>query len=67
MEISTNSRIIVVATVIGAVLGLGAGFLIVRRNEETGGELTFDAGKGLRAALLALTMMRGINDLAAPD
>jgi hypothetical protein len=67
MEISTNSRIIMVATVLGALFGLGAGFLLVRRYEEAEGELTFDAGKGLRAALLALTMMRGINELAAPE
>ena len=67
MEISSNSRIIAAATVIGALLGLGAGYLIIRRNEEMEGELTFDAGKGIRAALLALTMMRGIAEVTAPD
>lgn len=67
MELSTNTRTLIIGTVVGGFLGLGAAYLMVRRSEESGEEISFDASKGLRAALLVLTMMRGVNELAAPN
>ncbi len=57
---NTDSRILIVGAVIGAMVGLGAAYLIVNRVEETGQPVKVTSGEGIKLGLLVLGMLRQI-------
>lgn len=57
---NTDSRILIMGAVIGAVVGLGAAYLIVNRVEETGQPVKVTSGEGIKLGLLVLGMLRQI-------
>ena len=57
---NTDSRILIMGAVIGAVVGLGAAYLIVNRVEETGEPVKVTSGEGIKLGLLVLGMLRQI-------
>ena len=67
MEKETNSiwktRTLVAGTLIGALIGLGAAFLMTRRAEQEGTELTITTGKGLKMGMLVVGLLRSIMNL----
>jgi hypothetical protein len=60
-------RTVLVGGLIGAVTGMGIAYLISRRADRQGGEVSLSPGEGLRLGLLVLGMLRQVADLASPD
>jgi glucokinase len=59
----TDSKILVAGVVIGALVGLGAAYLIANRVEEDGRPLKVSSGEGIKLGLLVLGMLRQIASL----
>jgi hypothetical protein len=57
---SSDSRILVAGAVIGALVGLGAAYLIANRVEETGQPVKMSSGEGIKLGLLVLGVLRQI-------
>jgi phage protein U len=57
---SPDSRILVAGVVIGALVGLGAAYLISNRVEENGQPVKITSGEGIKLGLLVLGMLRQI-------
>lgn len=55
-----DSKILVAGVVIGALVGLGAAYLIANRVEETGQPVKMSSGEGIKLGLLVLGMLRQI-------
>ena len=53
--------------VLGALTGVGVAYLLIKRSEQQGGELSMSAGEGIRLGLLVLGLLRQVSDLAIPD
>lgn len=60
---SWKSRVLIAAGLIGALLGLGAGFLYVRVTEETGGPKKISTGNAVKLAIAALGVVRQASQL----
>lgn len=56
----SDSRILIVGAVLGAMVGLGAAYLIANRVEETGEPVKVTSGEGIKLGLLVLGMLRQI-------
>ena len=63
MDNSWKSRVLIAAGLIGALLGLGAGFLYVRVTEETGGPKKISTGNAVKLAIAALGVVRQASQL----
>jgi len=59
----TNNSLLAVSALLGAVLGLAAGVLLLRRAEQRGSEVAITGGEGLSIGLLALGLLRQIANL----
>lgn len=57
---SADSKILVAGAVIGALVGLGAAYLILNRVEESGEPVKVSSGEGIKLGLLVLGMLRQI-------
>jgi len=68
---STNGnwkmRILLLGGLAGAVTGLAAAYLLVRRAEERGVEPHLEAGEGIRLGLLLLGLLRQVSALTEGD
>lgn len=53
--------------ILGAITGIGFAYLLLKRSEQQGGELSMSTGEGLRLGLLLLGLLRQVSDLAIPD
>jgi hypothetical protein len=62
---SWKSMALVVGAVLGALAGLGAAFMLVRRAERRGESLSVSTGEGLRIGLLVMGLLREV--AALPD
>ncbi len=58
-----RTKVLVVGTLIGAVVGLAGAFLLVRNLERDGKEIKISSGEGLRLGVLLLTLLRQIASL----
>jgi hypothetical protein len=56
---------IVVGAVAGAITGVAAALMLVRRSERSGGSLSVSTGEGLRIGLLVMGLLREV--AALPD
>lgn len=57
---AADSKILVAGVVIGALVGLGAAYLIVNRSEDNGQPVKVTSGEGIKLGLLVLGMLRQI-------
>lgn len=58
-----NSSLLAVSALLGALLGLAAGVLLLRRAEQRGSQVAITGGEGLSIGLLALGLLRQIAQL----
>lgn len=58
-----NNSLLAVSAVLGAILGLAAGVLLLRRAEQRGSEVAITSGEGLSIGLLAFGLLRQIATL----
>ncbi len=57
---NTDSKILIIGAVVGAMVGVGAAYLIANRVEETGQPVKVSSGEGIKLGLLVLGMLRQI-------
>lgn len=60
-------RTLFLGGLVGAVTGLGAAYLLVRRSEEAGRAPEIGVGEGLRLGLLLLGLLRQVGELSSRD
>ena len=60
-------KTLIIGGVAGAALGLASAFLLTRRAEETGTDITVNAGDGLRLSVMIIGLLRAIADLGEDD
>jgi nitrate reductase gamma subunit len=58
-----KTKTLIIGAVAGAALGLAGAFLLTRRAEETGTEITVSAGDGMRLGVMVIGLQRAIADL----
>lgn len=63
MSARNHSSVLVISAVVGAIVGVAAGVLLLRRAEERGSEVAISGGEGLSIGLLALGLLRQIAQL----
>ncbi len=63
MENKSDSSVLVASALIGALVGLGAGMLLLRRAQERGTGTAITRGEGLSLGLLVLGLLRQIAQL----
>lgn len=63
MENRSDSSVLVASALIGALVGLGAGILLLRRAEERGSSTAITRREGLSLGLLVLGLLRQITQL----
>jgi hypothetical protein len=61
---SWKNKILILGGLIGALLGLAAGFLYVRMAEEAGGPREVSTGQVVKLAIAALGLVRQASQLA---
>lgn len=57
-EQNWKAKVLIVAGLFGALLGLGAGFLYIQVSEESGGPKKVSLGKAFKLAIAALGVVR---------
>lgn len=60
-------RVLIVGAVIGAVVGVGAAYLISQQAERSGNKPEISAGSGIRLGLLVLGLLRQVAALGDGD
>jgi len=60
---SWKIRTLILGAVVGAATGLGAAYLLTRRAEQEGEELSITSGQGLKLGLLVIGLLRQIMSL----
>ncbi len=58
-----KAKVLLIGGVVGALTGLGAAYLLVRRSEETNTRPKLDSGVGVRLGLLVLGLLRQVGQL----
>jgi nitrate reductase gamma subunit len=64
---NNKTKTLIIGAVAGAALGLAGAFLLTRRAEETGTEITVNAGDGLRLGVMIIGLLRAIADLGVDN
>jgi nitrate reductase gamma subunit len=60
---SWKMQTLVIGGVLGALMGLGAAYLLARRAEQRGTKLSITAGKGVQLGVLLTGLLRSIMSL----
>jgi high-affinity Fe2+/Pb2+ permease len=63
MKKDWKTNTLIFGAVVGLLSGLMAAFLLVRRSEKSGNELTLNTGEGFRLGMLVLGLLREIATL----
>jgi hypothetical protein len=58
-----KAKVLLIGGAVGALTGLGAAYLLVRRSEETNTRPRLDAGVGMRLGFLLLGLLRQVGQL----
>ena len=58
-----KTKTLIIGAMAGAALGVAGALLLTRRAEETGSEITVNAGDGLRLSVMIIGLLRAISDL----
>ncbi|HET7010571.1 MAG TPA: hypothetical protein VFI11_07330 [Anaerolineales bacterium] len=62
-----KGRVLLIGGLAGAMTGLAAAYLLVRRAEQQGVEPRLEAGEGIRLGLLLLGLLRQVSVLTEPE
>ena len=62
-----KTKILLVGTALGAVVGLGAAYLLVQRTEREGGEFDITAREGVKLGVLIFGLLRSVSQLGGKD
>jgi hypothetical protein len=60
---SWKSRTLVIGGVIGALVGVGGAFLLIKRAEQQGKPVSISSGKGMQLGVLIIGLLRSILSL----
>jgi hypothetical protein len=60
---SWKVKTLIIGSVVGALTGLGAAFLLTRRAEQEGKPLSISTGKGVQLGMLIAGLLRSILSL----
>lgn len=63
VDTSWKVRTLVIGGLLGALIGLGAAYLLTRRAEEQGTTLSISPGKGMQMGVLVAGLLRSILSL----
>jgi hypothetical protein len=58
-----KTKTLLLGGIIGAVVGLGAAYLLIQRAEKEQGKLKMNAGEGIKLGLLVLGLLRQVAQL----
>ena len=58
-----NNRILIFGALIGAATGLAAAFILQRRAEQTGNEISLSTGEGIQLGVMVMGLLRAISAL----
>lgn len=58
-----QTKVLVVGTLIGAVVGLAGAFLLIQNTERKGKELHVSAGEGVKLSLIVMGLLRQVADM----
>ena len=58
-----ETKILAVGSLIGALVGLGGAFLLIKNNERKGTELSVSAGEGVKLSLIIMALLRQVAEL----
>lgn len=58
-----RTKVLVVGTLIGAVVGLAGAFLLIQNTERKGEELQVSAGEGVKLSLIIMALLRQVADI----
>lgn len=64
---SRKSDTLILGAIIGALTGIGAAYLLVKRADRDGDEVSVTTGEGLRLGFLVLGLLRSIATLGDED
>jgi hypothetical protein len=59
-----RTKVLVLGTAIGAIVGLAGAFLLARNMEKEGNELKITSGEGLRLGVILLGLLRQVSTLS---
>ena len=62
-----QNRTLLFGALIGAFTGLAAAYLLQRRAEETGTEISITAGDGMKLGLMVLGLLRAVASLGEEE
>ena len=62
-ESSWKTRTMIIGSVVGALVGAGAAYLLVQRTERESGSLRIGTGEGIKLGLLVLGLLRQVAQL----
>jgi hypothetical protein len=64
-EARTNyrTRVLVIGTALGALVGLAGAFLLIQNTERKGEEIQVSAGEGVKLGLIVMGLLRQVADL----
>jgi hypothetical protein len=66
-ESSWKIRTMIIGSVVGALVGAGAAYLLVQRTERESGSLRIGTGEGVKLGLLVLGLLRQVVQLGEGD
>jgi hypothetical protein len=64
---SWKMRTMIIGSVVGALVGAGAAYLLVQRTERESGSLRIGTGEGIKLGLLVLGLLRQVVQLGEGD
>jgi hypothetical protein len=62
-RMDNKTKTLIIGAVAGAAVGLAGAFLLTRRAEETGTEITVSTGDGMRLGVMIIGLLRAVADL----
>ncbi|UCD42926.1 MAG: hypothetical protein JSV69_04815 [Chloroflexota bacterium] len=62
-KINYETRVLVVGSIIGALVGLAGAFLLIKNTERKGTELQVSAGEGVKLSLIIMALLRQVAEL----
>ncbi|UCD97440.1 MAG: hypothetical protein JSV42_10710 [Chloroflexota bacterium] len=58
-----ETKVLLIGSLIGALVGLAGAFLLIKNNERKGTELQVSAGEGVKLSLIIMALLRQIAEL----
>ncbi len=61
--INYETRVLLVGSLIGAMVGLAGSFLLIKNKERKGTELQVSTGEGVKLSLIIMALLRQVAEL----